>query len=293
MDHTDRVVVMRDGRVIEERKAAGLSPEQLVEAMGVMAQHREAGVHRAERDEMNDSATPSRRGDEARIRMEGTPSHGVSFRADAREVVGLAGLDGHGQREQLLAIFRSAKGADSGAKVASKVAYVSGDRHREGIFPLWSISNNLTIGLINTLARYGLINPKDEESAASRWRSQLGIKTPDVRASILSLSGGNQQKVLIARAFASDAEIILLDDPMRGVDVSSKREMFERIRREADQGKCFVLYTTETEELTNCDRVYVFYQGTITAEIPRAELSEDRVLAASFGRTLEASRAAV
>ena len=79
---------------------------------------------------------------------------------------------------------------------------------------------------------------------------------------------------------------------MRGVDVSSKREMFEYIREEADRGKCFVLYTTETEELGNCDRIYVYYQGVITAEIPRSELSEDRVLAASFGRTREASDAA-
>jgi ribose transport system ATP-binding protein len=91
---------------------------------------------------------------------------------------------------------------------------------------------------------------------------------------------------------ATDARIILLDDPMRGVDVSSKREMFEHIRHEAVGGKCFVLYTTETEELGNCDRVYVYYQGEITAEIPRHELSEERVLAASFGRAGEASDAA-
>jgi ribose transport system ATP-binding protein len=95
--------------------------------------------------------------------------------------------------------------------------------------------------------------------------------------------------VLIARALATNADIILLDDPMRGVDVSSKREMFELIRQEADQGKCFVLYTTETEELANCDRVYVFYQGVITAEIAQHDLSEDRILAASFGRTMEPS----
>jgi ribose transport system ATP-binding protein len=91
--------------------------------------------------------------------------------------------------------------------------------------------------------------------------------------------------VLIARAFAGGADILLLDDPMRGVDVGTKQELFEDIRREADGGKCFLLYTTETQELHNCDRVYVFYRGAITEEIARADLTEDRVLRASFGQT--------
>jgi ribose transport system ATP-binding protein len=294
VDHTDRVVVMRDGRVVEQRKTEGLSPQQLVDAMGVMAQRREDESHQATMSLRGGAAAVPLDGDQARIRTGGTSPDETSFRADAREIVGLAGLDGHGQRDQLLAIFCTAAGhGDRDLKVTRKVAYVSGDRQREGIFPLWSISHNLSIGLMKNLAHFGLIKLKDEENAANWWRSQLGIKTPDVRASILSLSGGNQQKVLIARALASHAEVILLDDPMRGVDVSSKREMFERIRQEADQGKCFVLYTTEMEELTNCDRIYVFYQGAITAEIPRAELFEDRVLAASFGRSLEIVGASV
>jgi ribose transport system ATP-binding protein len=295
VDHTDRVVVMRDGRVVDERTAEGLSPEQLVEAMGVMARTEEGdGPRGAVQKAQRDAAVAPAPGDVARVRQGGAPAGEISFKADAREFVGLAGLDGHGQREQLLAIFRSANGQDDRSlNVDGKVAYVSGDRHREGVFPLWSISSNLSIGLIKTIARFGLIKLADEESAAKQWRSHLGIKTPDVHAPILSLSGGNQQKVLIARALAGDADIILLDDPMRGVDVSSKREMFERIRQEVDDGKCFVLYTTETEELTNCDRVYVFYQGVITAEIPRSALSEERVLAASFGRVLETAGAAV
>jgi len=293
VDHTDRVVVMRDGRVIEERRAMGLSPEQLVEAMGVMAQASE------------DVVAQSRPGSSLRINPTVQDHHavlvhdarskagGIAFTARAGEIVGLAGLDGHGQKQQLQAIFRSASGpADTGLSVDAKAAYVSGDRRAEGIFPLWSISNNLTVSLIKGIARFGLVSARDEEAAAQEWRSRLGIKTPDVRAPILSLSGGNQQKVLIARALATDARIILLDDPMRGVDVSSKREMFEHIRNEAAGGKCFVLYTTETEELGNCDRIYVYYQGDITAEIPRHDLSEDRVLAASFGRAEEASDAA-
>ena len=291
VDHTDRVVVMRDGRVIEERLAKGLSPEQLVGAMGVMAQASEEAVQ--SRAGTSGRVTPAARDRHAVLVHDArSKARGIAFTARAGEVVGLAGLDGHGQKQQLQAIFRSASGrADAGLSVDAKAAYVSGDRRAEGIFPLWSISNNLTVSLIKGIAWFGMVSVRSEEAAAQEWRSRLGIKTPGVRAPILSLSGGNQQKVLIARALATDAQIILLDDPMRGVDVSSKREMFEHIRQEASRGKCFVLYTTETEELGNCDRIYVYYQGDITAEIPRHELSEERVLAASFGRAEEVSDA--
>ncbi|HEX3983068.1 MAG TPA: sugar ABC transporter ATP-binding protein [Acidisoma sp.] len=302
IDHTERVVVMRDGRVIEARRTAGLSPEHLVEAMGVMAQATEADERRPaeRRPAMNARAevdASSSAGGAILILDQKAGERALVFRAAAGEVVGLAGLDGHGQRTELQAIFRGAQATyghdDNRIKVVGKAAYVSGDRRSEGIFPLWSISNNLTVSLIRGMARFGLVRPQNEEAAAREWRSRLGIKTPDVNAPILSLSGGNQQKVLIARALATNACIILLDDPMRGVDVSSKREMFELIRQEASRGKCFVLYTTETEELANCDRVYVFYQGMITAEIARHDLSEDRILAASFGRTMEPPHAAV
>jgi ribose transport system ATP-binding protein len=99
---------------------------------------------------------------------------------------------------------------------------------------------------------------------------------------ILSLSGGNQQKVLFARALAAEADIVLMDDPMRGVDIGTKQEVYTIVKAEADRGRSFLWYTTEFDELKNCDHVYVFRSGAIVDEIPRAELSEERVLASSF-----------
>jgi ribose transport system ATP-binding protein len=99
---------------------------------------------------------------------------------------------------------------------------------------------------------------------------------------ILSLSGGNQQKVLFARALGSDAEIVLMDDPMRGVDVGTKMEVYDLIRAEAEAGRTFLWYTTEMEELNNCDHVYVMRDGCIVADLSRAEMSEEKVLNASF-----------
>ena len=127
-----------------------------------------------------------------------------------------------------------------------------------------------------------LLSARREEALADVWRQKIKIRTPDVRGRILSLSGGNQQKALFARALASDARIVLMDDPMRGVDYATKLEVYELIRAEAQAGRTFLWYTTETEELKNCDRTYIFRNGAVVAELARDELSEERVIHSSF-----------
>lgn len=117
---------------------------------------------------------------------------------------------------------------------------------------------------------------------AASWQQQMRIKTPNMNANILTLSGGNQQKALFARALGSDAGIVLMDDPMRGVDIGTKIEVYDRVRQEAAAGRTFLWYTTEIDELRNCDHVYVFRNGIIVDDIPRDELTEARVLSASF-----------
>src|SRR6266404_2787698 len=102
---------------------------------------------------------------------------------------------------------------------------------------------------------------------ANFWRDKIGIRTPDIRNNILSLSGGNQQKALFARALGSDARIVLMDDPMRGVDIGTKLEVYDLIRAEARAGRTFLWYTTETDELENCEHVYVFRNGRIVADL--------------------------
>ena len=117
---------------------------------------------------------------------------------------------------------------------------------------------------------------------AEFWQKKIGIRTPDMNNNIFSLSGGNQQKALFARALGSDAQIVLMDDPMRGVDIGTKLEVYELIREEAAHGRTFLWYTTETDELDNCDRVYVFRNGRIVAELERHELTEEKVIQSSF-----------
>jgi ribose transport system ATP-binding protein len=135
---------------------------------------------------------------------------------------------------------------------------------------------------LNALKQGPLISPAREQELAERWQQRIRIKTPDMNNPILSLSGGNQQKALFARALASDAAIILMDDPMRGVDISTKLEVYDIIRQEAANGRTFLWYTTETEELLHCDYTYVFRNGMIVAEMARGELTEEKVIESSF-----------
>ncbi|MGH6943567.1 MAG: sugar ABC transporter ATP-binding protein [Geminicoccaceae bacterium] len=276
--HTDRLIVMRDAQVVAGGRSADIGREQLVEMMGQVT--REAGAAVRE----GDQSQPAERRLRAQARPPGSSPSSIVLRARAGEVVGLAGLDGHGQQAMLRRLFEAArlKTRSGEVSVRGTVAYVSGDRQNEGVFALWSVGHNITIGSIRRLARLGLIGADREVGIARRWRELLSIRTKSVDDPILSLSGGNQQKVLVARAFATEADLVLFDDPMRGVDVGTKRELYEHVRREAERGRCFIWYTTENEELSNCDRVYVFHRGRITDEIERSALSEERVLRASF-----------
>jgi ribose transport system ATP-binding protein len=216
-----------------------------------------------------------------RIRPDRQPD-GAELIAREGEIVGLAGLAGHGQTDLLLATFDAAGRRRAGAEVNAPVALVAGDRQSDGVFPQWSISQNIGIRSIGRLRVGPLISPRLEAALANRWRERIKIRAPDIDNNILSLSGGNQQKALFARALGSDARIVLMDDPMRGVDYGTKLEVYDLVRDEARAGRTFLWYTTETEELKNCDHVYVFRDGVIVAQLTREELTEERVIHASF-----------
>jgi len=268
----DDIVVMRDGRVVTRRPASEFNRDTLVESMGSVAEKLDARSERraVSTAEVNVSAVPQRQTD------------GTTLVARRGEIVGLAGLGGHGQTEMLVRIFQGSRSADRQVEVKGQTAMVAGDRQTDGVFPLWSIGENATIASLKNMVRGLLIDPKAEVSMAEAWKARIGIRTPDMNNPILSLSGGNQQKVLFARALGSDADIILMDDPMRGVDIGTKQEVYAIIRNEAAGGRTFLWYTTEMDELQHCDRVYVFRNGVIAAELVGDQITEERVLQSSF-----------
>jgi ribose transport system ATP-binding protein len=261
LDVSDRVVVMKDGRVVADRPVAGFDTRALVAAMGSVA-----------RDRAEARAARPRDGRPA-LEREG-------LRAWPGEIVGLAGLAGHGQSAALRALHLAGTGDWRGGE--PRIAFVAGDRATDGIFPLWSILRNITVGILPDLARGGRIDRGLEVARGGEWRESLSIRAETLEAPILSLSGGNQQKALFARALASRAPVVLMDDPMRGVDIGTKQEVYARLRAEADSGRTFVWYSTEMEEVALCDRVYVFRDGGIVTELVGSEVTEDAILAASF-----------
>jgi ribose transport system ATP-binding protein len=266
----DRIVVMRDGRAVAERPSGGFSRDTLVAAMGHIPET--AGERGAAAGRRAEGAAP-------RVRSRLRAGETIGLEAHEGEVVGLAGLSGHGQTEMLLRVFAGQRGD---VDVSGSVALVAGDRQTDGVFPLWSIARNISIGSLRDLLRGRLVDPGAEDRMAAAWHDRLAIQTPDMRNPILSLSGGNQQKALFARALGSKARIILMDDPMRGVDVGTKREVYRIIRDEAAAGRTFLWYTTEMDELEHCDHVYVFRDGVIAADLPRGAVTEEAVLHASF-----------
>ena len=275
LETCDRILVMRDGKVVAEDASSNFSRARLVAAMG--------GVESAPAPRETSTAAAAR--GETAIRVSVRPQRQTDERrliAREGEIVGLAGLAGHGQTECLLAMFAAASRPRAGERVEGPVALVAGDRVSDGVFPQWSIAHNIGVRSLKALRSGLLISERREEDLANLWRRRINILTPDVNNPILSLSGGNQQKALFARALASDARVVLMDDPMRGVDYSTKLEVYDLIRAEAAAGRTFVWYTTETEELKNCGRVYIFRNGAVVAELTRDELTEERVIHSSF-----------
>ena len=269
LDSSDRIAVMRDGGVVALDDAVAFDRNTLVSAMGSVAERASSET----RSGKTIRAT-------APVVVEARPKspESMTLTAHRGEVVGLAGLSGQGQTELLVAIFDRA----AGTKVSGEVALVAGDRQTDGIFPLWSIGENISIGSLRRFLSGPLLDHNAARDFADAWRQKIGIRTPDVDQPILSLSGGNQQKALFARALGSTAMVIVMDDPMRGVDVGTKQEVYGMIRDEAAKGRTFVWYTTEMDELRNCDHVYVFRDGQIVADLSRADMTEERVLHASF-----------
>ncbi|WP_395676834.1 ATP-binding cassette domain-containing protein [Inquilinus sp.] len=269
-----RIVVMRDGRVVGAWTAGEIDKPGLVAAMGHAASA--AAEARAEVD----------RSAPVRVRVPSAPGAGLELVAREGEIIGLAGLAGHGQSRLLQRVYDAATGSRLGLRrgleVRGRVAFVAGDRQTEGVFPLWSIERNITIRSLAALRRFGLISPTAEAALGREWQERIGIRAPDLSGGILTLSGGNQQKALFARALGCDADTVLMDDPMRGVDVGTKHEVYGLVRAQAQQGRSFLWYTTEMEELEHCDHVYVFRNNRIVADLSRSQLTESAVLQASF-----------
>lgn len=209
----------------------------------------------------------------------------ISMHVRKGEIVGISGLAGSGQHELLQKIYsaRNHIGSEKhGVKVNSTVSYVSGDRTKEGVFPLWNIKDNILIANLDRLKGKVLLDEKKSNESAQQWYDKLAFRAEGIESNIMSLSGGNQQKALIARGIASEADIILLNDPTAGVDINTKKEIYALLDEVKQMNKAVVLYSTEDAEIEICDRAYILHEGTITEELVGSDISVSNIVKASF-----------
>lgn len=216
-------------------------------------------------------------------------------------IVGLAGLDGHGQEKFLtmLAGLQTPAGgrvtveSAGGPRrigsfreaVAAGIAYLPRDRRATGIFPTQSVLDNFAVSTLSRDLRFGLLSMSARRRRYDAYRERLSIAAPRPDAPITTLSGGNQQKVLLARALALEPKILLLNDPTRGVDVATRHVLYDVFRELARDGMALVILSSEIEEiLLLCHRVLVFRERRVAAEIKGESMTAGAVIAAMFGR---------
>jgi ABC-type sugar transport system ATPase subunit len=228
----------------------------------------------------------------------GRPSlRAISFSVRAGEVLGVAGLLGAGRTELLEAIFgaspvqpagtirlerRPVRFAHPDQAIRSGIAMVTEDRKALGLFNQMTVAENITLRHLPELTFGPFVNPRAENRAVVRSIKQLAIKTNGGASPVTSLSGGNQQKCILARWLLIEPKVLLLDEPTRGIDVGAKSEIYQLIRLLAAQGRAILLTSSELPELLAVsDRIIVLCEGRLTAEIPRAGATEEAIMHAA------------
>ncbi|WP_353554187.1 sugar ABC transporter ATP-binding protein [Paraburkholderia terrae] len=287
----DRVTVMRDGQTVAQSAMKDIDKRQLVTTM--LGRTLAAVV---QDDSAAREANLARRGDKA-ISARNLSAHpkvsDVSLDVHAGEAVGLAGLLGSGRTETMRLLFGadpaergtvSINGKDVALKspqdaIARGLAYLTEDRKAEGIVPDLSVRDNLTLVCLRTLSKHGIVDVKQQQAIVDRFIASLGIKLRSPDQPIRELSGGNQQKVLLARWLAAQPSLLLLDEPTRGIDVGAKADVAKIVRELRDEGMAVLLSASELEELTAvADRAVVIRDGRTVAELDGAQMSESAIM---------------
>ena len=271
-----KILIMQNGVNKWEGKTEETSELDMIQRMGegISGAALQGDIDKIREVQCNDNVLV------ALDRYSGKGLKDFSLRVCGGEVVGLTGLEGNGQVDVLHEIFRLGRKKD--ARIQGKVAFVAGDRKKEGIFPLWSISDNT---IISKIADGPLFRPLASgwvSELVNQWYEALRVKSDGVQAQITSLSGGNQQKVLIARAMALDADILLLDDPTRGVDVATKNQLYEVFSDAARNGKLVIWRTSDDAELEICTKLLVMREGRLAGEFSGTEVDHEELLKLCF-----------
>jgi rhamnose transport system ATP-binding protein len=289
----DTVTVMRDGAVVHDARIADMTPDDMVKRM--------VGRELSALFPKQDTAIGAPVLRVHRLTREGVFVD-VSFEVQAGEIVALAGLVGAGRSEVARAIFGIDK-PDAGhvevdgrrlppgkplTAMRAGIGFVPEDRRQQGLVMDLSIARNTTMTRMRALSRLGIIGSGAEDRLASEWATRLQLKFHRLQDPVRFLSGGNQQKVVLAKWLATEPKLLILDEPTRGIDVGTKAEVHRLMSELAGQGLAVLMISSELPEVLGmADRVLVMHEGRLTAEFSRAEADEENVIRAATGQVGE------
>jgi ribose transport system ATP-binding protein len=288
----DECTVFRNGRSVASYAAGTKSDDEVVELMI----GREVSHVFPPKPGIAADAPPRL---QARALRWGERLRDISFTLHAGEVVGLGGLDGQGQRELLLALFGVLSGTGGELLVDGRAVRIAGphaakraaigmalipeDRKTEGLMLPMSVRDNLSFAALDRLSRWGVVDRRAERDAVARVMKLLAVRSDGTEPAAGSLSGGNQQKLVIGKWLLTEPRIILLNDPTRGIDVGTKQEIYALLRRLAAQGAAILFYSTDYDELIGCcDRVLVMVEGAVRRELVGAAITERALISSAL-----------
>jgi simple sugar transport system ATP-binding protein/ribose transport system ATP-binding protein len=295
LEISDKISIMRDGRLVRTSTPAQESHNSLVEAM--------TGTSFGDAYPKK-KFTPAN--SEVVLKVQGLSSRSrfknISFEIKAGEILGIAGLVGSGRTELVRAIFgvdefETGTVAYKGAKlnrfspalsISKGIGFLPESRKEQGIIPHRSLSENISLPHLRSLSKLGWINKAAERALVDKFFAICGLKAASTQVHISSLSGGNQQKALFARSLAGEPQLFIADEPTRGVDVGSKRVIYDLLVEQANAGMAVLVVSSELDEVVGLThRVLVMREGEIVKELAGDEVTENSVLAAAFSGTVE------
>lgn len=280
----DDITVLRDGKTVETHPASEIDLDKVI---ALMVGRKMDNVYPKEEVEIGEPI----------LEIEGLGSKGVfkdiNFKANKGEIVGFAGLMGAGRTETMRAIFGldpydegkiKVHGKEVAIKkvsdsIAQKVVMLSEDRRRYGIIPIRSVMENASISSLDKIIYGGRWHPKVEKELVGKYFEKMHVKTPSLETAIQGLSGGNQQKVLLAKWMLRDPDVLILDEPTRGIDVGAKFEIYRLMTDLVKEGKTVIMVSSELPELIGmCDRIYIMNKGRITGCLNKDEFSQETIM---------------
>ena len=280
---TDRITIMRDGQYITTVNTSETDRDSLITLM-------------VGRELKNNGPQVSHKTDEVVLEVDnvsGYSNEDCSFKLHRGEILGFAGLVGAGRTELMRIIFGADKKLSGTIKVNGTeknirspkdaidagIGLIPEDRKQQGVFLGQNIAWNTSIGNIRAVTTHRLIDEKKIRRQAEEYRDKLKIKTPSIKQLVKNLSGGNQQKVVLAKVLASRSDIMIFDEPTRGIDVGARAEIYELMNELVSQGKSIIMVSSDMEELLNMsDRIIVIAEGRITGEFDRPEFDQELIM---------------